>query len=169
MSSVQSALVERDEPGDFSPRDRDDDVWRPSPAPDDRLSDDVGTGSVEGNGDETPTSPDWWAYLADDIDDDEDDGPDPLASTAPLPLPPEDRLWRHPSEIRGLLTDEVVTPASSPSGASRSLAGAVVLSTIVALTLSPVMCSLLLRVKLLHTLSGSSGMSIPSTSDSNSR
>ena len=46
--------------------------------------------------------PGFWDHLTDNAEDQDED---PLVSTAPLPLPPEDRLWRHPSELRNTIGD----------------------------------------------------------------
>ncbi|MFT5531533.1 MAG: S1-C subfamily serine protease [Candidatus Poriferisodalaceae bacterium] len=64
---------------------------------------------------EDPSEPDdgaWFAQWRDNLLslDDEDDDHD-VDSTAPFPLPPEDRLWRHPSELKFL--DNPVPAAQS--------------------------------------------------------
>ena len=46
--------------------------------------------------------PGFWDHLTDNTEDQDEDL---LVSTAPLPLPPEDRLWRHPSELRNTIGD----------------------------------------------------------------
>lgn len=88
--------MERNEPGDNSPRDPDDDhLWRRGPEP-------------------RADVPEWWSYLGGDEED--DDADDLFSATAPLPLPPEDRLWRHPSEIHNVAP----TPLVAESRPSRS-------------------------------------------------
>ena len=80
-----------DEENDESP-DRPGDTWRAGD--DDRVFPDPGV-SDDTVGLDPPFSggpAGWWESLEDDLDDD-------LPPTAPLPLPPEDRLWRHPSEV----------------------------------------------------------------------
>lgn len=62
----------------------------------------------DGPGDEEPPGPDWAALFA-NVEDDTADYDD--APTAPYPLPPDDRLWRHPSELRYL----EATPEAAPS------------------------------------------------------
>jgi len=103
FSSVQSAPVERNEPGEpSSPEPEDEKFW------------------THGTQFGAPATP-WWASLNEggdeEVDDDEDDDDDFLSATAPLPLPPEDRLWRHPSELSGLVEAQAApeqTPAEAP-------------------------------------------------------
>ena len=65
-------------------------------------SDDPGSESNPRSDDQSAA--DRWAELFAGLDDDEDTFDD--APTAPYPLPPDDRLWRHPSEVRYLSNDE---------------------------------------------------------------
>ncbi len=118
-----------DEQNDESP-DQPGDTWR---AGDDEraTADDDPSGPVGGFEPTFPIGPaGWWDDLDQDLEDD-------LPPTAPLPLPPEDRLWRHPSEVAGGAADldgtvateyEVARPQASTVALvlAAGLAGAVI-------------------------------------------
>jgi len=72
--------VEHNQPGDEAPRDPDD---KDNPQGHFDLSAELSSQS-------------WWDNFGDA---EHDPVGDPMASTAPLRLPPDDRLWRHPSEL----------------------------------------------------------------------
>lgn len=96
-----------DEPNDEIPDDPGD-TWRAGD--DERAVHDPGSpGETTGFEPTLPMGPaGWWDDLDDDFDDD-------LPTTAPLPLPPEDRLWRHPSEVAN---GSDVTGAQAPPSAT---------------------------------------------------
>jgi len=104
--SVQSANVEHNQPGDEAPRD-----------PDDNLP-------GQFNLPPEPSPQNWWDNFGDS---DHDPVSDPMAATAPLRLPPDDRLWRHPSELN---------TADPPESMSTALADATTRRAIVTTTVS---------------------------------
>ena len=102
--------MEHNQPGDEAPRDPDDNNDLP--------------------GDVSPeTSPqNWWDSFGDA---DHDSAGDPMAATAPLRLPPDDRLWRHPSEL-STAQSTISTSTSHTTGSSRRAIAAATLTAAVA-------------------------------------
>lgn len=93
-----------------------------APVEDDGRFDDQGEGADAEGRSGPPGASAHWSDQFDDIDDtDFDDAP-----TAPYPLPPDDRLWRHPSELHyleGPVGVEIDPPRSGTSMRSLIVVG----------------------------------------------